>query len=234
MQCFFVGWWSSGVLPFASSSASVFCWERFFLVSTAPVATSWLARFGVRFPGLSVSVGDLVALVPVARVPCGLFVVFCLVECSLSACFCLALQVSSHSFHSPRPRSLSLSALLAPALSPLGLFLVGSSVRLCCHRSSCCPSPSFLWHSCWYPSVPVRLSSGSLFPTFLVGSSSSAFTLAPFQSVLLVLSGALVGLPGSLLCMPPGYGSSSSQFPVVWLVLWLPSLRPYTRPLFGL
>ena len=60
------------------------------------------------------------------------------------------------------------------------------------------------------------------------------FPLAPFQSVLLVLSRALVGLPGSLLGLPPGYGSSSSQFPVVWLVLWLPSLRPYTRPLFGL
>ena len=126
---------------------------------------------------------------PVARVPCGLFVVFCLVECSLSACFCLALQVSGPSFHSHQPRSLSLSALLAPALSPLGLFLVGSGVCLCCHHSSCCPSPSFLWHTCWYPSVPVRLSSGSLFPTFLVGSSSSGFPLAPFQSVLLVLSG---------------------------------------------
>ena len=60
------------------------------------------------------------------------------------------------------------------------------------------------------------------------------FPLAPFQSVLLVLSEALVGLPGSLLCLPPGYGSSSSQFPVVWLVLLLPSLRPCTRPLFGL
>ena len=48
------------------------------------------------------------------------------------------------------------------------------------------------------------------------------------------LSGALVGLPGSLLCLPPGYRSSSSQFPVVWLVLRLPSLRPYIWPLFGL
>ena len=60
------------------------------------------------------------------------------------------------------------------------------------------------------------------------------FPLAPFQSVLLVLSGALVGLPGSLLCLPPSYRSSSSQFPVVWLVLRLPFLRPNTRPLFGL
>ena len=60
------------------------------------------------------------------------------------------------------------------------------------------------------------------------------FPLAPFQSVLLVLSRALVGLPGSLLCLQPGYRSSSFQFTVVWLVLRLPSLQPYTRPLFGL
>ena len=39
------------------------------------------------------------------------------------------------------------------------------------------------------------------------------FPLAPFQSVLLVLSGALVGLPGSRLCLPPGYGSSSFSVP---------------------
>ena len=74
---------------------------------------------------------------------------------------------------------LSLSALLAPALLPLRLFLVGSGVCLCCHRSSCFPSPSFLWHTCWYPSVSVRLSSSSLFPAFLVGSSSSAFPWRP-------------------------------------------------------
>ena len=150
---------------------------------------------------------------PVARVPCGLFMVFCLVECSLSACFCLALQVSGPSFHSPQPRSLSLCSFLLQPSHLWGLFLVGSGVCLGCHRSSCCPSPSFLWHACWYPSVPVRLSSGLLFPTFLVGSSSSGFPLAPFQSVFLVLSGALVGLPGSLLCLPPGYGSSSFSVP---------------------
>ena len=88
---------------------------RFFLVSTAPVATSWLASFGVRFPGLSVSVGGLVDLVPVARVPCRLFVVFCLVECSLFACFCLALQVPV------------LFILLGPDLSLSRLFLLQPS-----------------------------------------------------------------------------------------------------------
>ena len=79
----------------------------------------------------------------------------------------------------------------------------------------------------------MRLSSSSLFPTFLVGSSSSAF-LGALPAHSSGLSGVLVGLPGFLLCLPPGYRSLSSQFPVVWLVLWLPSLRPYTRPLFGL
>ena len=48
------------------------------------------------------------------------------------------------------------------------------------------------------------------------------------------LSGALVGLPGSLLCLPPGYGSSSFSVPCGWLVLRLPSLRPFARPLFDL
>ena len=58
----------------------------------------------------------------------------------------------------------------------------------------------------------------SLFPTFLVGSSSFASLDAlPVRSS--GLSGALVALPGSLLCLLPGYRSLSSQFPVVWLVL---------------
>ena len=105
--------------------------------------------------------------------------VFGLVECSLSGCFCLALQVTSFFSFSSAQISLSLSALLAPALSPLGLFLVCSGVSLCCHRSSCCPSPSFWWHTCWYPSVSVRLYSSLLFPSFLVGSSSSAFPWRP-------------------------------------------------------
>ena len=50
---------------------------------------------------------------PCTCCPCALRAVrgFCLVGCSLSACFYLALQVSSPSFHSPLPRSLSLSAL---------------------------------------------------------------------------------------------------------------------------
>ena len=58
----------------------------------------------------------------------------------------------------------------------------------------------------------------SLFPTFLVGSSSFALLDAlPVRSF--GLSGALVALPISLLCLLPGYRSLPSQFPVVWLVL---------------
>ena len=91
----------------------------------------------------------------------------------------------------------------------------------------------FLWHTCWYPSFSVGLSSGSLFPSFLVGYSSSAsLGVLPVRSS--GLSGVLVSLLGSLLCLPPGYSSSSSPLPVVWLVLLLPSLRPCSRPLFGL
>ena len=147
--------------------------------STALVATSWLARFGFRFPGLGFCRWSGR---PCACCPCALRAVRdCLpIGCSLSACFCLALQVYSPSFPSLRARSLSLSlGSSCSSLSLLGLFLVGSGVCLCCHCSSCCPSPSFLWHTCWYPSVHLRLSSGSLFSPFLVGSSSSTFPWRP-------------------------------------------------------
>ena len=58
----------------------------------------------------------------------------------------------------------------------------------------------------------------SLFPTFLVGSGSFAsLDVLPVHSS--GLSGAFVALPGSLLCILPGFGSLSSQLPVVGLVL---------------
>ena len=89
---------------------------------------SWVLRLrllllagsiGVRFPGLGFCQWSGR---PCACCPGALRAVrgFCLVACSLSAGFCLALQVYSPSFHSPRPRSLSLSALLAPASRPWG------------------------------------------------------------------------------------------------------------------
>ena len=74
----------------------------------------------------------------------------------------------------------------------------------------------------------------SLFPTFLVGSSSFALLDAlPVRSS--GLSGALVALPGSLLCLLPGFRSLSSQFPVVGLVLcFLPCGPAPGLSLFGL
>ena len=74
----------------------------------------------------------------------------------------------------------------------------------------------------------------SLFPTFLVGSSPFASLGAlPVRSS--GLSGALVALPGSLLCLLPGFRSLSSQFPVVGLVLcFLPCGPPAGLSLFGL
>ena len=58
----------------------------------------------------------------------------------------------------------------------------------------------------------------SLFPTFLVGSGSFAsLDVLPVHSS--ALSGAFVALPGSLLCILPGFGSLSSQFSVVGLLL---------------
>ena len=64
------------------------------------------------------------------------------------------------------------------------------------------------------------------------------FPVAPSQSVLPALSGALGGLPGSLLCLPPGYGSSCFHGSLWFgLVLQLPSMRALRlaslRPLGG-
>ena len=197
---------------------------------------SWVLRlrllllagsFGVRFPGLGFCQwsGRPCAFCPgTLRAVHG----FCLVACSLSAGFCLPLQIYSPSFHSPQPRSLSLSALLAPASRPWSYSWLAPVSVLATFVARVVPRHLlvvYLLVSLRFCTVIFR----SLFPTFLVGSSSSAFPWRPSG-----LSGALVGLPGSLLCLPPGYRSSSSQFPVVWLVLLLPSLRPYTRPLFGL
>ena len=81
--------------------------------------------------------------------------------------------------------------------------------------------------------VSVRLSSGRSFPPSWWGPAL-LLSLGALPVRSSGLSGTLVDLPGSLLCLLPGYRSSSSQFPVVWLVLLLPSLRPYTRSLFGL
>ena len=144
---------------------------------------------------------------------------------------CLGLRVSGPSFHSPRPRSLSRPFLLQP-LAP-GVFLVGAGFCLGYFVAWIVPRHlmvAYLLVSLRFFPVIFR----SLFPTFLVGSSSFASLVAlPVRSS--GLSGALVALPGSLLCLLPGFSSLSSQFPVVGLVLcFLPCGPAPGLSLFGL
>ena len=146
---------------------------------------------------------------------------------------CLGLRVYSPSFHSPRPRfrSLSLSAFLAPASHPWGL-LVGACVCLGYFHGLDCPSPS-------HGGLPIGI------PAFLSGSLPVALSHLPGgvrlfrfagrpSSPFFWLSGALVALPGSLLFILPGFGSLSSRFPVVGLVLcFLPcGLHPVSLSLW--
>ena len=192
----------------------------------APVPTSWLARFGVRFPGLSVSVGGLVALVLVARVPCGLFMVFCLVECSLSACFCLALQVPVHLFILLGPDlslSLSLSRffLLQPSrprgcslLAPVSVFAAIVARVVPRHLSCGIPVgiPQFL---CGY--LPVRY-----FPSSWWGPALLLFPWCPSSPFFWFVRGVrwsswLSPLPAALLwivvfSVPCGLVGASATF----------------------
>ena len=147
---------------------------------------------------------------------------------------CLGLRVYSPSFHSPRPRSRSLSLsrpFLAPASGPWGL-LVGACVCLGYFHGLDCPSPS-------HGGLPIGI------PAFLSGSLPVALSHLPGgvrlfcfagrpSSPFFWLSGALVALPGSLLFILPGFGSLSSQFPVVGLVLcFLPcGLHPVSLSLW--
>ena len=121
--------------------------------------------------------------------PCGLFVV----SAWWTVPFLLALVWGSRF-------PVLLFILLGPDLSlfrpfllqPLapGAFLVGACVCLGYLRSLVCPSPS-------PGGIPIGI------PSFLYGYLLVALSL----------------LPGSLLCLLPGYRSSSSQFPVFWLVI---------------
>ena len=100
---------------------------------------------------------------------------------------CLGIRVSSPSFHSPRPRSHSLSPFLAPASRPwvfpgwgLCLSWLLSWLRLSLAIS--------WWPTYWYPCVSFRFSSGRSFPpSWWVPALLLRWT--SFQSVLLVCPG---------------------------------------------
>ena len=146
---------------------------------------------------------------------------------------CLGLRVSSSSFHSPRPRSHSLSlGLSCSSLSPLGFYWLGLVSVLATFVAWIVPRHlmvAYLLVSLRFFPVLFR----SLFPTFLVGSGSFAsLDVLPVRSS--GFSGAFVALPGPLLFILPGFGSLSSQFPVVGLVLcFLPcDLHPVSLSLW--
>ena len=184
------------------------------------------------------SVSGLSALVPVVQVCLRAARVFCLVAGSLSAGFVWGSGFTVLLFILLGPDlalslSLSLSAFLAPASRPCGL-LVGACVCLGYFHGLDCPSPS-------HGVLPIGI------PAFLSGSLPVALSHLPGgvrlfcfagrpSSPFFWLSGALVALPGSLLFILPGFGSLSSQFPVVGLVLcFLPcGLHPVSLSLFGL
>ena len=109
--------------------------------------------------------------------------------------------------------SLSLSALSCSSLLPLGFSWLAHVSVLAPFVAWIVPHHllvAYLLVSLHFYMIIFR----SLFPTFLVGSSSFASLDAlPVRSS--GLSGALVALPGSLLCLLPGLRSLHSQFPVV-------------------
>ena len=180
------------------------------------------------------SVSGLSALVPVVQVCLRAARVFCLVGGSLSAGFVWGSGFTVLLFILLGPDlalSLSLSAFLAPASRPWGL-LVGACVCLGYFHGLDCPSSS-------HGGLPIGI------PTFLSGSLPVALSHLPGgvrlfcfagrpSSPFFWLSGALVALPGSLLFILPGFGSLSSQFPVVGLVLcFLPcGLHPVSLSLW--
>ena len=179
------------------------------------------------------SVSGLSALVPVVQVCLRAARVFCLVDGSLSVALSGAPGFQSFSFSSAQI-SLSLSlGLSCSSLSPLGFYWLGLVSVLATFVAWIVPRHlmvAYLLVSLRFFPVLFR----SLFPTFLVGSGSFAsLDVLPVHSS--GLSGAFVALPGSLLCILPGFGSLSSQFPVVGLVLcFLPCGPAPGLSLYGL
>ena len=180
------------------------------------------------------SVSGLSALVPVVQVCLRAARVFCLVDGSLSVALSGAPGFQSFFSFSSAQISLSLSlGLSCSSLSPLGFYWLGLVSVLATFVAWIVPRHlmvAYLLVSLRFFPVLFR----SLFPTFLVGSGSFAsLDVLPVHSS--GLSGAFVALPGSLLCILPGFGSLSSQFPVVGLVLcFLPCGPAPGLSLYGL
>ena len=176
------------------------------------------------------SVSGLSALVPVVQVCLRAARVFCLVGGSLSAGFVWGSGFSSPSFHSPRPRSHSLSlGLSCSSLSPLGFYWLGLVSVLATFVAWIVPRHlmvAYLLVSLRFFPFLFR----SLFPTFLVGSGSFAsLDVLPVRSS--GLSGSFVALLGSLPLHSARFWFIVFSVPCGWVGAVLPSLRPCTRSL---
>ena len=212
--------------PFASSSASVFCWRGFFLDSPTPVAL--LAGSLRSASSVLFSVSGLSALVPVVQVCLRAARVFCLVDGSLSVALSGAPGFQSFFSFSSAQISLSLSAFLAPASRPWGFTGWGLFLSwLLCGLD--CPSPS-------HGGLPIG------FPAFLSGSLLVALSHLPGGVRLFCFAGRT---SSPFFWFVRGVRCSSWLSPLhsarFWFVVFsvvcgwvgalLPSLRPCTRSL---
>ena len=172
--------------PFASSSASVFCWRGFFLDSPTPVAL--LAGSLRSASPVLFSVSGLSALVPVVQVCLWAARVFCLVDGSLSAGFVWGSGFPVLLFILFGPDlTLSLSAFLAPASRPWGFTGWGLCLSWLLSWLGLSLAISW-WPTYWYPCVSFRFSSGRSFPPSWWGPAL-LLRWTSFQSVLLVYPG---------------------------------------------
>ena len=213
--------------PFASSSASVFCWRGFFLVS--PILVALLAGSLRSASPVLFSVSGLSALVPVVQVCLRAARVFCLVDGSLSVALSGAPGFQSFFSFFSAQNSLSLSRpfLLQP-LAP-GVLLVGACFCLGYFRGLDCPSPS-------HGGLPIGI------PAFLSGSLPVALSHLPGGVRLFCFAGCT---SSPFFWFVRGVHCSSWLSPLhsarFWFVVFsvacgwvgalLPSLRPCTRSL---
>ena len=172
--------------PFASSSASVFCWRGFFLDS--PTLVALLAGSLRSASPVLFSVSGLGALVPVVQVCLQAASVFCLVDGSLSVALSGAPGFQSFFSFSSAQISLSLSlGLSCSSLSPLGFYWLGLVSVLATFVLGLSLAISW-WPTYWYPCVSFRVSSSRSFPPSWWGLAL-LLRWTYFQSILLVCPG---------------------------------------------